>query len=59
MSHVNFKLLHIFIAIADNKEFKTCVGEANRSKAAVSMQFKQLRNRSAWHCFTGPPDGSN
>ena len=45
MSHVNFKLLHIFIAIADNKSFRQASEKLNRSQSAVSMQIKQLEEQ--------------
>lgn len=45
MSDVNFKLLHIFIAIADNKSFRQASEKLNRSQSAVSMQIKQLEEQ--------------
>ena len=45
MSPVNFKLLHIFIAIADNKSFRQASEKLNRSQSAVSMQIKQLEEQ--------------
>jgi DNA-binding transcriptional LysR family regulator len=45
MSHVNFKLLHIFVAIADNKSFRQASEKLNRSQSAVSMQIKQLEEQ--------------
>jgi DNA-binding transcriptional LysR family regulator len=45
MPHVNFKLLHIFIAIADNKSFRQASEKLNRSQSAVSMQIKQLEEQ--------------
>jgi DNA-binding transcriptional LysR family regulator len=45
MTHINFKLLHIFIAIADNKSFRQASEKLNRSQSAVSMQIKQLEEQ--------------
>lgn len=45
MSDVNFKLLHIFIAIADNRSFRQASEKLNRSQSAVSMQIKQLEEQ--------------
>ena len=45
MTSVNFKLLHIFIAIADNKSFRQASEKLNRSQSAVSMQVKQLEEQ--------------
>ena len=60
MPDINFKLLHIFIAIADNKSFRQASEKLNRSQSAVSMQIKQLgKTRSERRCFTGRRAGSN
>jgi DNA-binding transcriptional LysR family regulator len=45
MPDINFKLLHIFIAIADNKSFRQASEKLNRSQSAVSMQIKQLEDQ--------------
>src|ERR1700722_11114733 len=41
MPPVNLKLLHIFIAVAENKSFRQASEQLNRSKSAVSMQIRQ------------------
>jgi len=45
MPDINFKLLHIFIAIADNRSFRQASEKLNRSQSAVSMQIKQLEEQ--------------
>ena len=45
MPEINFKLLHIFIAVADNKSFRLASEQLNRSQSAVSMQIKQLEDQ--------------
>jgi DNA-binding transcriptional LysR family regulator len=45
MPDINFKLLHIFIAIADNRSFRQASEKLNRSQSAVSMQIKQLEDQ--------------
>jgi DNA-binding transcriptional LysR family regulator len=45
MSQINFKLLHIFIAIAETRSFKLASEQLNRSQSVVSMQIKQLENQ--------------
>ena len=45
MPDINFKLLHIFIAIADNRSFRQASEKLNRSQSAVSMQIKQLQDQ--------------
>ena len=59
MPQINFKLLHVFIAVAQNKSFRQASELLNRSQSAVSMQIRQSRIRSASACFTGRRDGSN
>lgn len=45
MSQINFKLLHMFIAVAENKSFRQASEQLNRSQSAVSMQIKQLEDQ--------------
>jgi len=45
MSQVNFKLLHIFIAVAETRNFRQASALLNRSQSAVSMQIKQLEEQ--------------
>lgn len=45
MTTVNFKLLQIFIAIADNRSFRQASDKLGRSQSAVSMQVKQLEQQ--------------
>jgi DNA-binding transcriptional LysR family regulator len=45
MSQVNFKLLHMFIAVAENKSFRLASEQLNRSQSAVSMQVKLLEDQ--------------
>jgi DNA-binding transcriptional LysR family regulator len=45
MSQVNFKLLHMFIAVAENRSFRQASEQLNRSQSAVSMQIKQLEEQ--------------
>jgi DNA-binding transcriptional LysR family regulator len=45
MSQVNFKLLHIFIAVAENRSFRQASEQLNRSQSAVSMQIKLLEDQ--------------
>lgn len=42
---VNFKLLHIFIAVAEHSSFRQAADQLNRSQSAVSMQIKQLEEQ--------------
>ena len=45
MSQVNFKLLHMFIAVAESRSFRQASEQSNRSQSAVSMQIKQLEDQ--------------
>lgn len=45
MSQINFKLLHIFIAVAETRSFKAASVQINRSQSVVSMQIKQLEEQ--------------
>jgi DNA-binding transcriptional LysR family regulator len=45
MPAVNLKLLHIFIAVAENKSFRLASEQLNRSQSAVSMQIRQLEEQ--------------
>jgi DNA-binding transcriptional LysR family regulator len=45
MPPVNLKLLHIFIAVAENKSFRQASEQLNRSQSAVSMQIRQLEEQ--------------
>jgi DNA-binding transcriptional LysR family regulator len=45
MSQVNFKLLHMFIAVAENRSFRQASEQLNRSQSAVSMQIKLLEDQ--------------
>jgi DNA-binding transcriptional LysR family regulator len=45
MSQINFKLLHMFIAVAENKSFRQASEQLNRSQSAVSMQVKLLEEQ--------------
>lgn len=45
MSQVNFKLLHVFIAIAEKRSFKFASEQLSRSQSVVSMQIKQLESQ--------------
>jgi DNA-binding transcriptional LysR family regulator len=45
MSQVNFKLLHMFIAVAENRSFRQASEQLNRSQSAVSMQIKLLEEQ--------------
>jgi DNA-binding transcriptional LysR family regulator len=42
---INFKLLHIFIAIAETRSFRVASELLNRSQSVVSMQIKQLEDQ--------------
>lgn len=42
---VNFKLLHVFVAVAENKSFREASELLHRSPSAVSMQIKQLEEQ--------------
>jgi DNA-binding transcriptional LysR family regulator len=45
VSQVNFKLLHMFIAVAENRSFRQASDQLNRSQSAVSMQIKLLEDQ--------------
>jgi DNA-binding transcriptional LysR family regulator len=45
VSQVNFKLLHMFIAVAENKSFRQASDQLGRSQSAVSMQIKLLEEQ--------------
>jgi DNA-binding transcriptional LysR family regulator len=45
MPPVNLKLLHMFVAVAENKSFRQASEQLNRSQSAVSMQIKQLEDQ--------------
>ncbi|MDQ8728029.1 LysR substrate-binding domain-containing protein [Bradyrhizobium sp. LHD-71] len=45
MPQVNFKLLHMFIAVAENRSFRLASEHLNRSQSAVSMQIKLLEEQ--------------
>jgi DNA-binding transcriptional LysR family regulator len=45
MAQINFKLLHMFIAVAENKSFRQASEQLNRSQSAVSMQVKLLEEQ--------------
>lgn len=45
MPQINFKLLHMFIAVAENKSFRQASEQLNRSQSAVSMQIKLLEEQ--------------
>lgn len=42
MLNINFKLLYMFLLVADHSSFRRAAEKSNRSEAAVSMQIKQL-----------------
>lgn len=42
MPNINFKLLYIFLLVADHNSFRRAAEKSSRSEAAVSMQIKQL-----------------
>jgi DNA-binding transcriptional LysR family regulator len=45
MAQVNLKLLHMFVAVAENRSFRMAAEQLNRSQSAVSMQIKQLEDQ--------------
>ena len=45
MSQVNLKLLHMFVAVAENRSFRQASEQLNRSQSAVSMQIKLLEEQ--------------
>lgn len=40
--NINFKLLGVFLSVAENASFRKAADQTNRSMPAVSMQIKQL-----------------
>ncbi len=45
MLNINFKLLHMFLLVAEANSFKRAAEKSNRSQAAVSMQIKHLEQQ--------------
>lgn len=45
MAQVNLKLLHMFVAVAENRSFRMASEQLNRSQSAVSMQIRQLEDQ--------------
>lgn len=45
LARVNFKLLHVFVAVAENTSFRQASELLHRSPSAVSMQIKQLEEQ--------------
>ncbi len=45
MLNINFKLLHMFLLVAENNSFRRAAEKSNRSEAAVSMQIKHLEQQ--------------
>jgi DNA-binding transcriptional LysR family regulator len=45
VSQINLKLLHMFIAVAENRSFRQASEQLNRSQSAVSMQIKLLEEQ--------------
>lgn len=45
ISKVNFKLLHMFVAVAEHRSFRQASEMLNRSHSAVSMQIRQLEDQ--------------
>lgn len=45
MRPVNLKHLHMFVAVAENRNFRMAAEQLNRSQSAVSMQIKQLEEQ--------------
>ncbi len=45
LSRVNFKHLHVFVAIAEHGSFRDAAEALNRSPSAVSMQVRQLEEQ--------------
>jgi DNA-binding transcriptional LysR family regulator len=45
VSQVNLKLLHMFVAVAENRSFRQASEQLNRSQSAVSMQIKLLEEQ--------------
>jgi DNA-binding transcriptional LysR family regulator len=43
--NINFRLLHMFLLVAEHSSFKQAAEEAGRSQSAVSMQIKQLESQ--------------
>lgn len=45
LAQVNLKLLHMFVAVAENCSFRLAAEQLNRSQSAVSMQIKHLEDQ--------------
>lgn len=45
MSNINFKLLNMFLLVAEDNSFRRAAEKSNRSEAAVSMQIKHLEQQ--------------
>lgn len=45
MGPVNLKLLHMFVAVAENRSFRMTAEQLGRSQSAVSLQIKQLEEQ--------------
>ena len=45
MMNINFKLLGVFLSVAENASFRKAADQTNRSMPAVSMQIKQLEEQ--------------
>lgn len=45
MLNINFKLLHMFLLVAEDNSFRRAAEKSNRSEAAVSMQIKHLEQQ--------------
>ena len=45
MGPVNLKLLHMFVAVAENRSFRMAAEQLGRSQSAVSLQIKQLEEQ--------------
>lgn len=43
--NINFKLLSVFLSVAENASFRKAADQTNRSMPAVSMQIKQLEEQ--------------
>lgn len=43
--NINFKLLGVFLSVAENASFRKAADQTNRSMPAVSMQIKQLEEQ--------------
>ena len=43
--NINFKLLGVFLSVAENASFRKAADQTHRSMPAVSMQIKQLEEQ--------------